>query len=591
MSSPSTGSRSLSNLHVFAFVWRQWMRRPRMFAAVVVFVVASTLSDLMVPIFAGKLVDALAQGPGAAGRDSAWAAYALFLGFAVGFHFFRQTAVRFFEVPMSVRNMEDMVNEAFATVQGFSADWHANTFAGAVVRRVSRGMWAYDDITSNLVLGLAPTLMVLFGLCFYMLAAWPLVGLYGLAVLIAFMILNVLMATTYIRPANQISQARDSAIGAALADAVGSIGVVKTFGAEAREADRFAATTRAWRTATQRTWMRFVNTWLVQIVAVLALQAGLVGLLVHLWASDQASPGDVAFAISAFLMMSGYLRRFGEEVQRLQRALDEIEDIAIYARTTPQIADAADAKPFAPGPGAIAFERVTFTYAGQTEPLYRDFSLTIAPGERVALVGPTGSGKSTFVKLVQRLYDVGAGAVTIDGQDVRAVTQTSLRRAIALVPQDPALFHRSIAENIAYANPDAARDDIVAAAHRARAHGFIAALPNGYDTLVGERGVKLSGGERQRVALARALLADAPILILDEATSSLDGETERQIQEAMEELMRGRTSIVIAHRLSTIRDADRILVFDRGRIVEQGTHADLVARGGVYARLHARSEG
>jgi ATP-binding cassette subfamily B protein len=231
------------------------------------------------------------------------------------------------------------------------------------------------------------------------------------------------------------------------------------------------------------------------------------------------------------------------------------------------------------------FERVGFHYAGATRPLYEDFSLNIAAGERVGLVGHSGSGKTSFVKLVERLYDVTSGRILIDGQDIALATQASLRSQIATVQQDPVLFHRSLAENIGYGRPGASQAAIEHAAMLANAHDFIARLPKGYGTLVGERGVKLSGGERQRVALARAFLADTPILVLDEATSSLDSESEALIQDAMLRLMAGRTAIVIAHRLSTVRALDRILVFDRGRIIEEGTHASLLGHNGIYRKL------
>ena len=237
--------------------------------------------------------------------------------------------------------------------------------------------------------------------------------------------------------------------------------------------------------------------------------------------------------------------------------------------------------------GAVHFEQVRFHYGHHAEPLFDDLSVAIAAGERVALVGHSGSGKTTFVKLLQRLHDLQGGRILVDGQDIAAAPLSSLREAIALVPQEPVLFHRSLAENIAYARPGARHKEVIRAARLAHAHGFIERLPLGYATLVGERGVKLSGGERQRVAIARAILADRPILVLDEATSSLDSEAERLIQDALEHLMAGRTTLVIAHRLSTVRKVDRILVFARGRIVEQGSHRILLGRpDGRYRGLY-----
>ena len=239
--------------------------------------------------------------------------------------------------------------------------------------------------------------------------------------------------------------------------------------------------------------------------------------------------------------------------------------------------------------GEVVFERITFCYSAHVEPLFEDFSVRIRAGERVGLVGHSGSGKTTFVKLLQRLYDVDAGRILIDGQEIAHATQVSLRSQIALVPQEPVLFHRTLAENIGYARPDASMEEIEHAAQLANAHHFIIRQPKGYATLVGERGVKLSGGERQRVALARAFLANAPVLILDEATSSLDSESEALIQEAMHRLIEGRTAIVIAHRLSTVRMLDRILVFEHGRVVEEGRHDALVRKTeGVYKRLFER---
>ncbi|MFD1190633.1 ABC transporter ATP-binding protein [Phenylobacterium conjunctum] len=581
-------TRILTNRQVLGFITAFWLRRKGLLAGTVGFSIIATGFDLATPWAAGKLVDALAKGPQAA--DLAWTAWAVFVGVYFAFSVTRNVAPRFW-IPLAAQNMREMTDEGFAKVQGFSADWHANTFAGATVRRLSRAMWGYDVVSDAFVMWLGPAFLVLIGLAVMMILRWPMVGTFAGLVVALYIASNLFLTSTYVRPLNQKAVGFDSRIGGALADAVTSNPTVRAFGAEDREETRIAGVTRAWAQAAARSWVAGTNVWLAQNLILVVLQAGLTGLLIHLWTKGEASAGDVAFAITSFMLMSGYLRNIGDQIRMTQKGLVDVEDVARYAGMSPQVADRPGAPALTSQLGEIVFDQVDFGYQAAEAQLYRDFSLTIRPGERVALVGATGAGKSTFVKLIQRLYDLDGGRILIDGQDIASVTQQSLRRAIALVPQDPALFHRTIAENIAYARPDATPDEIELAARRARAHEFIVKLPKGYETLVGERGVKLSGGERQRVAIARAFLADAPILVLDEATSSLDVETEREVQGAMEALMAGRTTIVIAHRLSTIRHADRILVFEQGRVVEEGRHNELVDRGGAYARLHAVAQG
>jgi len=309
-----------------------------------------------------------------------------------------------------------------------------------------------------------------------------------------------------------------------------------------------------------------------------------VGLL--LWQQGVASAGDIAFVLTSFFVLQAYLQDVGMHIRNLQRSVNDMEELVEMDGQPFGIADRTGSTPIQIGKGAIAFDNVTFRYGGHATPLYKDFSVDIASGEKIGLVGHSGSGKTTFVKLIQRLHDINGGQILIDGQDIAAHTQTSLRSQIAIVQQEPILFHRTLADNIAYARPQASRAEVIEAAKMANAHDFIVTLPKGYETLVGERGVKLSGGERQRVAIARAFLADSPILILDEATSSLDSESELLIQQAIERLMTGRTTLVIAHRLSTVRALDRILVFDKGKIVEEGDHMALIRReGGIYRRL------
>jgi len=580
----SSRRRLLSNSQVLAFILGYWRRRPLLIGGTVSFTLAAIVVELFVPRAAQGLVDAAVAGPRHPGH--AWRAWAFFVAVYLALAALRNAAGRFWN-PLATRTMKDMTDEGFRSVQSFSADWHGDTFAGATVRRLSRAMWGYDTVADSVVIFIGPALLVLIGLSVQMMLRWPLVGGFALLMVAFYLVSNVALSTLYVGKAQRRSVAMDSRIGGALADSISSNPTVKSFGAERREEARVALVTDDWRRAALTTWNRYLNVWLIQDTTLTVLQAGLTGLMILRWMRGEGAAGDVAFVITSLLVMSGYLRNVGDYIRMTQRGLADVEDVARFARTDPQVADAPTAAVFVPHRGEVVFEDVTFRYKSAGAAIYDGFSLRIAPRERLALVGPTGSGKSTFVKLIQRLYDVQGGRILIDGQDVAHVAQGSLRRAIAVVPQDPALFHRTIAENIAYGRPGAAQEEIALAARKARAHDFIVALPKGYDTLVGERGVKLSGGERQRVALARAFLADTPILVLDEATSSLDVETEAQVQAASEELMSGRTTIVIAHRLSTVRGADRILVFEDGRVVEQGRHRELLAIGGAYARLQA----
>ncbi len=308
-------------------------------------------------------------------------------------------------------------------------------------------------------------------------------------------------------------------------------------------------------------------------------------LALQFWRAGSLTIGDLVlingYSLAVFHRVWNFARSFRDVYEHFA---DAKEFAAIYY-TPHGITDKKGAYNLEVTKGSIKFERVTFKYNAK-KALLSDFSLLVRPGEKVALVGHSGAGKSTIVKLLLRYYDVSKGAIKIDNTPITEVTQESLWNAIAYVPQDPVLFHRSIRENIMYGRPEATEKEMITASKRAQCHEFITSFPEGYDTMVGERGVKLSGGERQRIAMARAMLKDAPILVLDEATSSLDSESERMIQEALHELVKGRTVIAIAHRLSTIMHMDRIIVVDKGKIVEQGTHKALVSKKtGVYQEL------
>ena len=327
-----------------------------------------------------------------------------------------------------------------------------------------------------------------------------------------------------------------------------------------------------------------------QFIATLSLQVGMIAYAASIWMDRSISVGSFAMVASLLLLVINDVRNLSRRFLEFFEYIGNITDgVGIIIRPH-EITDSPGATELQVTRGEIRFENVDFAYGGGIE-VFRGLSLTIRPGERVGLVGFSGSGKSTFVNLILRLYDIQDGRILIDGQDIREVTQDSLRNAVSMISQEPMLFHRSLRENVRYGSLEASDDDVQDAARRAHAHEFIESLPQGYGALVGERGVRLSGGQRQRIAIARAVLKNAPIVIMDEATSSLDSVTERHIQDSIENLMKGRTSIVIAHRLSTIAHLDRIVVFHAGEVVEDGTHAELLTRNGHYARMWSMQAG
>ncbi|MBX5152403.1 ABC transporter ATP-binding protein [Rhizobium lentis] len=571
--------------HVLGFVFHHWRHRAVLVGVIIVLVAASTLAEVMVPVFSGRIVDAIAGAHAADGALSAFVVVVVLGLTSVVLRWFIFNGI----IRLTLRIMADVANNGFHKVQRFSTDWHANSFAGSTVRKITRGMWALDLLNDVLLVALLPSIVMLVGASMVLGSYWPVMGLIVAAGSLVYIGVTVALSMGFVSAAARLANAWDTKLGGALADAISCNSVVKAFGAENREEARLRHVLGKWDSRTRRTWKRGTLSGTIQGIMMVSMQAGILGTGLIMWRQGLASAGDITFVLAMFFVLQGYLRNVGQDIRNLQRAVNDMEELVLLDRMPLGIEDKPHAKPIAIGAGEIVFDRVTFQYGAHPDPLYKDFSVTIKPGERVGLVGHSGSGKTTFVKLIQRLYDVNSGAIRIDGQDIAEVRQSSLRGQLAIVQQEPILFHRTLAENIAYGRPTASRREIEQAAKQANAHGFIVNLPKGYETMVGERGVKLSGGERQRVAIARAFLADAPILILDEATSSLDSESEVQIQQAMERLMDGRTTLVIAHRLSTVRALDRLLVFDKGRIVEEGDHQALIRlNGGIYRRLFER---
>lgn len=567
------------------FAWHYWSRRPRAALALAALMIAATVMDTIFPVYTGKIVDALSGHP--PGDEAAlWQALnylLIYIVIGLAFHTMRWGAISLWAW-FSVRNLYEILTDSMRKVQHFSADWHANAFAGGTVRKITRGMWSFDVFGDTLFMGIMPALVIMVTMTAILLVKLPWVGVFAAFMIVVYTAFSIWTSLAILAPRFRAAAGADTKVGATLADIITGNPTVKSFGAESREERLFRRVAKLWRLRSQKAWLSGEIANYIRGLIRMTMMTGMVAMTIWMWKNGQATPGDIALAITSFFIVGGYLRDIGMHIANLQRSISEMEDVISFWLREDDVRDKPGAKELAVPKGEIVFENVNFVYKGQSKALFEELNLRIAPGEKLALVGPSGSGKTSFVRLVQRLYDVSSGEIRIDGQNIAEVTQESLRRNIALVPQEPVLFHRSLAANIAYGKPDASMSEIIEAAKQAYAHDFIENFPQGYATLVGERGIKLSGGERQRVAIARAILVNAKILILDEATSSLDSVSEHLIQKALVQLMKGRTTITVAHRLSTIQTADRILVFDKGRIVEQGTHHELIAREGSHYR-------
>jgi ATP-binding cassette, subfamily B, bacterial len=495
--------------------------------------------------------------------------------------------------PMLVRIKE----EVFAYAQRLSSAYFENTLSGKIAHRailLPDQVLALFDMT---VFDFVPGACFFVFVAAYFYIASPLFCAAAAAAIVVYFTVSLLVGRECTRRAIANNEAR-AAVTGRVVDVLTNIRNVFFFAnqtLEDQELKRYTGEERERRRASYRAVVRLRS---VQYLMDIAMWIVFVGGALYAWVHRLIGAGDFVMitALTSSLLQTAYNigQRIPEFYDQLGSARESIETLIVPAT----IVDVLGAPELRVTQGAIHFERVAFSYdapskdnPGHARNVVKAFELTIPAGQRVGLVGPSGAGKTTLMGLLLRMHDVVEGAIRVDDQDIRAVTQESLRHSIALIPQDTNLFHRSLLENIRYGRPGASDDEVELAARRAHAHEFIVELDHGYDTLVGERGIKLSGGQRQRIAIARAILKDAPILLLDEATSALDSHSEHIIQAAMREAMAGKTVIAIAHRLSTVMDMDRLIVLDRGSIVADGSHSELLRRGGLYAELWSRQSG
>jgi len=480
--------------------------------------------------------------------------------------------------------MTNLVNYCFEYLHKHSHDFFNNSFVGSLVKKVKWFGKAFESIADRFTWDFLPLVVTIITITTVI--AWRSIFLALIMVVwvILFLALNLAFTKYKLRYDLQRSAA-ETETTAVLADTITNHSTVKFFGGYIREVISFNQVNESLRRLRLFTWNLGNSMEAFQAFLMIALEIGIMYIAIGMWRDGILTVGDFVMIQAYMINLFMKVWHFGRIIRDIYENLSDAEEMTEILLTPHEIKDIPNAKELAVSDARIVFDQVDFYYH-QTRAVLQKFNFEINPRQHVALIGPSGAGKSTIVKLMLRITDVSAGHIKIDGQDISQVTQESLWQAISYVPQDPILFHRTLMENIRYGRPEATDQEVIEASKLANCHEFISRLPEGYESFVGERGVKLSGGERQRVAIARAILRNSPILILDEATSSLDSESEGLIQEALDILMKGKTVVVIAHRLSTIRKMDRIVVVDNGKIVESGSHQDLLnKKDGLYQRL------
>lgn len=586
---PGTRRRDFDTIrNLFPYLWAyKW----RVLIALTCLIGAKG-ANVAVPLIFKRLIDALT--PAAAMRQSALEAAPLLvpLGLLAAYGALRFSTSLLTELREIVfsRVTQQAVRrislQVFQHLHALSLRFHLERQTGGLTRDIERGTRAIGSLISYTLYSILPTLvemgLVLGILAVQYEAAFALITFVTLAIYITFTVTVTNWRTKLRREVNEL----DSAANTRAIDSLLNYETVKYFNNEGFESRRYDEQMARWQRAQERSqvslsYLNIGQAFIIAIGVTLMMWRATVGV-----AEGRMTLGDIVLVNAFMIQLYIPLNFLGVLYREIRQSLTDIERMFALMETHREVADDADARVLAAGPCEVRFQQVSFGYEPSRQILF-DVDFTIPAGGRVAVVGHSGSGKSTLARLLYRFYDVGSGRITINGTDIRKLTQDSLRGAIGIVPQDTVLFNDSIHYNIQYGRVTASAEDVEAASRAAQLHDFVTRLPDGYATKVGERGLKLSGGEKQRVAIARALLKNPPVLIFDEATSALDSKTEQAIQSQLEQVARGHTTLIIAHRLSTIMDADQILVMDGGRIVERGAHAELLALDGAYAQMWA----